>query len=130
MNIIIHADITFSGQTFRTVYECITYNSSFTTHYVYSFSLKLYKKSSTSSGDVYEGTLELLDASAACSHKYYHQIARRGDVVAEVKVNIDGCISKMPEDQSPRNLRRNSSRQAGQDSRHGRGATETGFWGI
>lgn len=100
MNIIIHADITFSGQASRIVYEGTTYNSSFTTHYVYSFSLKLYKKTTTSTGVVYEGTLKLLDVSVACSHKYYHQIARRGDVVAEAKVKIDGCINRMPEDQS------------------------------
>ena len=99
MNIIIHADITLSGEDNKTI-KGVTYTSSFTTHYVYSFRLVLYKKSSTNIGNVYSGTIELIDVSTACSEKFYHQIAQRGEAVAEVTINVEGCLNKMPEDQS------------------------------
>jgi len=99
MNIIIHADITLSGKDNKTI-KGVTYTSSFTTHYVYSFHLILYKKSSTNIGDVYSGTIELIDVSTACSEKFYHQIAKRGEAVAEATINVEDCLNKMPEDQS------------------------------
>jgi len=102
LKLIIHAEVTVTGDVSGVLLAAplTTYNSSFTTRYKYSWIATLYKVGPVEGGTRYEGVIELIEVSEACTERYYHQLTRYESGEAEVTVTISGCQSKMPEGQS------------------------------
>ena len=101
LNFTIVASVTVKGSVSGYLGQpSVTYESSFTTTYSYTWVVHLCEGKPVEGGTLYNGYIELVSVDRACTEKYYHQLTVGEGGKAEVTVNMKGCISRMPESQS------------------------------